>query len=95
MATPDLRSDDIQTQLTNLKQGIREIAHEINNPLGVLRMAAYLMDTTNPDEAKRKHYVSLINQSVDRIESGLKRLRALRENPSGGILPPGPTQGQP
>jgi nitrogen-specific signal transduction histidine kinase len=95
MATPNPRPDDIQTQLTNLKQGIREIAHEINNPLGVLRMAAYLMDTTNPDEAKRKHYVSLINQSVDRIESGLKRLRALRENPSSGTLPPGPAQEQP
>lgn len=74
--------DELQTQVANFKSGIREIAHEINNPLGVLRMAAYLMETTNPDEAKRKHYVNLINTSIDRIEAGLKHLRMLRENPS-------------
>ncbi|MBI5473453.1 MAG: hypothetical protein HY961_14005 [Ignavibacteriae bacterium] len=70
---------ELQEQISKLKIGIREIAHEINNPLGVLRMAAYLMDTSNPDEAKRKHYLNLINTSIDRIESGLKKLRALRE----------------
>jgi nitrogen-specific signal transduction histidine kinase len=74
--------DVLQAQVTNFKSGIREIAHEINNPLGVLRMAAFLLETTDPDEAKRKHYVNLINTSVDRIDAALKRLRALRENPS-------------
>ena len=73
---------ELQTQIANFKSGIREIAHEINNPLGVLRMAAYLMEMTNPDEEKRKHYVNLINTSVDKIEIGLKRLKTLRENPS-------------
>jgi nitrogen-specific signal transduction histidine kinase len=86
MTTPSQsESDQLNRQVTNLKVGIREVAHEINNPLGVLRMAAYLMETTNPDEAKRKHYINLINTSIDRIEIGLKRLRALREDPSVGL----------
>lgn len=88
--TNELESDNIQEEINKLRAGIREIAHEINNPLGVLRMAAYLMETTNPDEAKRKHYVGLINASVDRIEQGLKQLRALRDNPSGTV--PTPTE---
>ncbi len=84
-----------EEELARIKHGIREIAHEINNPLGVLRMAAYLMETTSVDEAKRKHYVGLINSSLDRIEAGLKRLRALRENPPP-VLPdvPAPTPEQ-
>ncbi len=77
--------EDFQEETRKLKAGIREIAHDINNPLGVLRMAAYLMETTNPDEAKRKHYMGLINTSVDRIEQVLKELRALRDNPSGTV----------
>ncbi|MEO8168371.1 MAG: histidine kinase dimerization/phospho-acceptor domain-containing protein [bacterium] len=84
----ELDSENIQEEINNLRSGIREIAHEINNPLGVLRMAAYLMETTNPDEAKRKHYIGLINASVDRIEQGLKQLRALRDNPSGPVPTP-------
>jgi nitrogen-specific signal transduction histidine kinase len=80
-------ANEHEEELFRIKAGIREISHEINNPLGVLRMAAYLMETTNLDEAKRKHYVGLINSSLDRIEVGLKKLRALRENP-----PPPPTE---
>ncbi len=87
MTTPE---SELQEQISQIKAGIREIAHEINNPLGVLRMAAYLMDTSNPDEAKRKHYLNLINTSIDRIETGLKKLRALREN-----LPTSDNQTQP
>ncbi len=87
MTTPE---SELHEQISQIKSGIREIAHEINNPLGVLRMAAYLMDTSNPDEAKRKHYLNLINTSIDRIETGLKKLRALREN-----LPTSDNQTQP
>ncbi len=84
LMTPSQQTEleELQGQVTNMKSGIREIAHEINNPLGVLRMAAYLLETTTPDQEKRLHYVNLINTSIDRIEAGLKRLRALRDNPS-------------
>ncbi len=85
--------DELIEELKILKAGIREIAHEINNPLGVLRMAAYLMETSNPDEAKRKHYLNLMNTSIERIDTGLKRLRTLRENPSE-YKPPSPPQAQ-
>lgn len=74
---------DLQTQVANLRAGIREVAHEINNPLGVMRMAVYMMQAHRGDQAKQDHYMELLNASIERVEAGLKRLRALRENPSG------------
>ncbi len=82
MAAPQTEVD-LQTQVANLKAGIREVAHEINNPLGVMRMAVYMMQTHKGDQAKQEHYIELLNVSIERVEAGLKRLRALRENPSG------------
>lgn len=73
---------DLQTQVNNLKAGIREVAHEINNPLGVMRMALFMIQSNKDDKAKQQYYLELLNVSLERIEDGLKRLRALREDPS-------------
>ncbi|MER3524948.1 MAG: hypothetical protein C4326_13090 [Ignavibacteria bacterium] len=81
---------DLQKQVENLKAGIREVAHEINNPLGVMRMALYMMQAHKNDQQKQEHYWELLNASIERIEEGLKRLRALRENPQAP--PPLPPQ---
>jgi nitrogen-specific signal transduction histidine kinase len=81
---------DFQQQVVRFKEGIREIAHELNNSLGVLRTASYLIEAANENEAKRKHYLSLMNASLDRMEAGLKKLKALRENPTADIPPKPP-----
>jgi nitrogen-specific signal transduction histidine kinase len=74
--------EDILKQVENLKTGMREIAHEINNPLGVMRMAAYFLESGNPDAAKRAQYFKVINDSIDKIEASLKKLKMLRDDPS-------------
>ncbi len=74
-------AEELRSQLEMIKSGIREIAHDISNPLGVLRMAAYYLHVSNPDQEKRDQYYQVINETLDRIETGLKRLRALREDP--------------
>ena len=75
----------LQAQLDSLKAGIREIAHEINNPLGIIRMASYFLESSKgDDEEKRVHYFKVITESIDKIEKNLKVLRSLRENPSLG-----------
>lgn len=73
--------EELQQQLDNLKNGIREISHEINNPVGVVRMASYFLESTNPDNEKRAHYIKVINDSLDKIESCIRKLKVLRENP--------------
>jgi nitrogen-specific signal transduction histidine kinase len=72
---------DPQVQLDKLKIGIREIAHDISNPLGVLRMAAYYLQHGEPEKEKQIHYYGVISNTVEKVEAGLNKLRALGENP--------------
>jgi nitrogen-specific signal transduction histidine kinase len=86
-------TEELTAQLDNIKNGIRELTHEINNPLGVIRMGAYFLEVTNPDPEKKAHYLKIINDSLDKIEDCLKKLRALRENPASGLVSEGNHQG--
>lgn len=72
---------ELQETLKQLRRGIREIAHDISNPLGVLRMAAYYLQNGKPEKEKQEHYYNVITQTVDKVEAGLNKLRALSENP--------------
>lgn len=69
----------LQAQLEQVKMGMREIAHDISNPLGILRMAAYYLQTAHPEGEKRDQYYKIIGDTVTRVEDGLRRLRALSE----------------
>jgi len=82
MKTTPSELDDLSVQVANLKAGIREISHEINNPLGVMRMAAYFLEVTNPTEEKKSHYFRVLNESIEKIEKCLEHLKTLRENPA-------------
>ena len=73
--------EDHIRQLENIKAGIKEITHEINGPLGVLRMASYFLETGEYTSEKKAHYVDVMNQSLDKIETCLHRLKELRDNP--------------
>jgi nitrogen-specific signal transduction histidine kinase len=75
-------SGSLVEQFDNLRAGIREAAHEINNPLGVIRMALYFLQTTNPEGEKREHYFKVIEESLGRIDQILQHLKTLRENPA-------------
>lgn len=72
---------DATKELEQIKASLREIAHEINNPLGVLRMTAYFLDRGDVTPEKLAEYAGLINQSLDRIEHGMKRLNDIRRPP--------------
>ena len=75
-------TEGVLLQLENLKSGIKEISHEMSNPLGVIRMAAYFLESTNPEEEKRMHYLKVVSQNLDKIEACLQKLKILRENPT-------------
>lgn len=79
----DQETEGLEQQLEHLRSGIKEITHDINSPLGVLRMAAYFIETGEYDAEKKLQYVEVMNQSLDKIETCLQRLKALREHPHG------------
>lgn len=80
------QSRALAERIENLRAGIRDVAHEINNPLGIIRMAVYFLQTTNPEREKRENYFRVIEEGLQRIEHNLQRLKALREDPSASIV---------
>ena len=84
------QSRDPLREVDNLRAGIREVAHEINNPLGVIRMALYFLQTTDQTAEKREHYFKVIEEGLERIDESLQRLKGLRENPSLWVSKPPP-----
>jgi nitrogen-specific signal transduction histidine kinase len=70
-------------QLEQAKAGIREIAHEISNPLGVLRMVGYFLEKGETRPEKIAEYAAMITQSLDRIDKNLHRLNELRNSLPG------------
>lgn len=77
MSEPELL--DPEEKLRQLKVGIREVAHDISNPLGVLRMAAYYLQNGKPDKAKQDHYLGVITETVEKIEKSLQKLRSMTD----------------
>lgn len=69
----------LQARITELCDGIKNLSHEINNRLGVLRMSAYFIELGTYDDQQRMKYVATINDSLDRIESCLHQLKTLRD----------------
>lgn len=77
--------ENLEVQLNALRTGIRQIAHDISGPLGVLRMVAYYLQANQPDQEKREHYFQVIGTNVDKVEVHLERLRALTDTPPFGF----------
>jgi nitrogen-specific signal transduction histidine kinase len=88
-------ADELLLRIAELHAGIRKSIHDINNPLGVIRMAAYYLKTVQADAEKREHYCTVINDSIDKLEADLKRLRALANPLPGEKLPGLPPETKP
>jgi hypothetical protein len=97
MADPE--DDQMNPKIEGIRAGIREISHDLSNRFGVLRMAVYYLQATEPDQEKRAQYYKMMNDSLDKAETGLRRLRSLIDlapiGGSGGPEAGEPTPGQP
>ena len=62
-----------------IRRNIRSITHELSSPLGILRMTTHYLRTQEVTTEKRDHYLKVINDTVDRLEDGLHRMRALAD----------------
>lgn len=65
------------TPMEDMRTEMRQICHDLSNPIGILRMAVYFLQSARADEEKRAHYYSIMNEALDKMEGHLKRLRAL------------------
>jgi nitrogen-specific signal transduction histidine kinase len=60
-------------------RSIRTIAHDVASPIGILRLAMHVLQTMKPDDAKREQYYDTMVQAIDKLESQIRRMRALTE----------------
>ena len=70
------RVDEIETQ----HELLRNLAHEVKNPLGGLRGAAQLLESELPDPALRE-YTQVIISEADRLQTLVDRLAAPQRMP--------------
>jgi len=81
---PTTENDPELLRLQQFKSSLKEITHELNNPLGVIRMAAYFLEHNEADQEKKIQYFKIINESLDKAEVVVKKLRALRDGDRSG-----------
>ncbi len=74
------RDSDILTGMDGSRLMIRQLAHEVKNPLGGLRGAAQLLDKELADPALREYTAIIINEA--------DRLTALVDSMAGSSGPP-------
>lgn len=71
-----------------MKLQLRKIAHDMSNPVGILRMAVYYLETAKPDSGKTEQYYTMMNQNIDKIEGLIRQLRIIAGSPSVQGPPP-------
>ncbi|MGE8318484.1 MAG: nitrogen regulation protein NR(II) [Comamonas sp.] len=74
------REERVREQAMANKELIRNLAHEIKNPLGGIRGAAQLLDMDLPDPAL-KEYTEVIIHEADRLQSLVDRLLEPHRHP--------------
>jgi signal transduction histidine kinase len=71
--------DEIRHDLININTKLADITHEINNPLGVIRLALFQLQKKFSSEDEYRKYVQMITDSVTKINAQIKELRNVRE----------------
>jgi nitrogen-specific signal transduction histidine kinase len=61
-------------------RSIRTIAHDVASPIGILRLAMHVLQSMKPDDVKRAQYYDTMVQAIDKLESQIRRMRALTEH---------------
>ena len=74
------REERVREQALANKELIRNLAHEIKNPLGGIRGAAQLLDMELPDR-QLKEYTDVIIHEADRLQALVDRLLAPHRHP--------------
>ncbi len=86
--TAELEKQMMETEkLAALGQLSAGVAHEINNPLGGVKLCFNNLMTTTMDEEKRKQHVRVINSGFDRIQIIVKSLLDFSKNSSLSVAP--------
>jgi signal transduction histidine kinase len=71
--------DEIRHDFIDINQQLAAITHEINNPLGVIRLALFQLQNKLGSDKNFDKYTHMIADNVVKIETQIKQLRDVRE----------------
>lgn len=79
--TAEIEKQMIETEkLATIGQLSAGVAHEINNPLGGIRLCFNNLMNTKMDEDKKRQHIEVINSGLDRIQNIVKQLLDYSKN---------------
>ena len=78
-AVDEMDREALLAYIAEEHRSIRAIAHDVASPIGILRLAMHVLQTIKPDDAKREQYYDTMVQAIDRLESQIRRMRALTD----------------
>jgi signal transduction histidine kinase len=86
--TAEIERQMMETEkLASLGQLSAGVAHEINNPLGGIKLCFNNLMTLSMDEDRRKQHVSVINSGFDRIQTIVTNLLDFSKNAPLSVAP--------
>ncbi|MBU1298345.1 MAG: hypothetical protein KJ963_06305 [Bacteroidetes bacterium] len=71
--------DLILQSFVEINKCLADITHEINNPLGIIRLALFQLQSKDITDEKKAQYLQVVNDSIGKIEDQIKSLRLIRE----------------
>lgn len=69
----------IRGKIINLYTELARITHQINNPLGVMRLAIFQLQKKVDNDESLLKYIQMISDNIDKIETQIIDLRKVRE----------------
>lgn len=77
--------DSIKHRMLNLADTLAFITHEINNPLSVIRLALYHLQTYQLDDGRRDMLMKILNDNIDKVQQQMDELRTVRRQMGGKV----------
>ncbi|HYQ87382.1 MAG TPA: histidine kinase dimerization/phospho-acceptor domain-containing protein [Bacteroidota bacterium] len=70
--------DSLQSRLKDANQTLATIAHEINNPLIVIRLALFHLENPEMTKSRKIALFRMLSENVDRVDTQVEQLRQVR-----------------
>lgn len=86
-------ADALLLRIRELESEFRTFVHSVNNPLGIIRMAVYFLQTAPADHERRDEYFALIGENIDRVEQLVRKARSVYRTDMESDAGPPPVAG--
>jgi len=70
--------DIVKDRLRRVNKSLAFVTHEINNPLSVIRLALYHLESGKLPQSKKKVFFKLLIDNIEKVDAQMKALYSIR-----------------